>query len=785
MPRPPAYQRFFAELKRRKVFRVAAVYGATAFAVMEAADLVFPRIPLPDWTVTLVVWLAILGFPVVVGMAWVFERTDGEIRVTESASSEEIDAIVAEPATRRWPSGVAALAGVLLLALGAWTAWRVVVPDRPPLDEARLAVFPFGVTGATSLQWLDEGLPTLLSQNLMEPGETETVDPAQVFKVAAPGTGRALPVSEAGARARALGAGRFVVGTVQGAAGRVRIHASLYALRDSVHAIARGEVEGDTTALFDLVDRLTAELLGAGTEFGAASRDLVRSAGRTTGSLPALRAYLEGERHLRNGDIRDAGESFATAVERDSTFALAMYRKAFADLMWYEEESAAEWVHRALRHGEGLSAHEHQALDALDAYLDGRIADAERDYRALADAYPSRLDARVLLTILLAQYDPFRGRPGEEAVRMLREIRDADPGYLCLACLSGQIHLQDEDMAGLWEDQLDIMEAMPDSARNETFEAVARAVYALATGDTAAWNEARAGLLTTEHPDSVAWESVVTAVIYLGRPALADTLLTREFADADDPTDWPLFLDWMRGRWQDAYDRLDDFDDDDLGVLIRARAVDVPLAAAAPDARAAADRVLAYTGPTDDDDDRPELLPHLRLYGAALLRLQAGDPDSALHLADSLAALPAPEGAEPVVRNAIRTIRGEAALRAGDPHGARAQLDSLEWEFPPSVMPASRIIGARPYMLRGEAAWRDGDLDAARRWLEGIRANYHGDYSLVQLRRAQIHEELGDLELARLHYARVLEALEPADPELGPRVEEATRGLQALVGEGR
>jgi len=57
------HQRWFAELKRRRVFRVVAVYGAMAFLVMEVADLVFPAIPLPAWTVSLVVWLAILGFP--------------------------------------------------------------------------------------------------------------------------------------------------------------------------------------------------------------------------------------------------------------------------------------------------------------------------------------------------------------------------------------------------------------------------------------------------------------------------------------------------------------------------------------------------------------------------------------------------------------------------------------------------------------------------------------------------------------------------------------------------
>jgi TolB-like protein len=126
-PRPstPAHRRWFAELKRRRVFRVVAVYGAVSFVVMEVADLVFPAIPLPAWTVSLVVWLAILGFPFAVAFAWIYEVTpDGEVRRTESAAPEEIEAIAGASALRRWTPGVLALTGVALLAIGFYGGWR-------------------------------------------------------------------------------------------------------------------------------------------------------------------------------------------------------------------------------------------------------------------------------------------------------------------------------------------------------------------------------------------------------------------------------------------------------------------------------------------------------------------------------------------------------------------------------------------------------------------------------------------------------------------------------------
>ena len=78
---------FLAELKRRRVVRVAIVYGAVAFTVLQAADLVVPRLQLPDWTVTLMVVLALLGFPIALVLAWAFELTPDGVRRTEPVAA--------------------------------------------------------------------------------------------------------------------------------------------------------------------------------------------------------------------------------------------------------------------------------------------------------------------------------------------------------------------------------------------------------------------------------------------------------------------------------------------------------------------------------------------------------------------------------------------------------------------------------------------------------------------------------------------------------------------------
>jgi len=111
----PVHERWFAELKRRKVFRVIAVYGAASFVVLEAADVIFPAIPLPAWTISLVLYLLLFGFPIAVVLAWAFEVTPDGVRRTVAAASGEIDSIVAAPAGTRWLPGVLALVGIGLL----------------------------------------------------------------------------------------------------------------------------------------------------------------------------------------------------------------------------------------------------------------------------------------------------------------------------------------------------------------------------------------------------------------------------------------------------------------------------------------------------------------------------------------------------------------------------------------------------------------------------------------------------------------------------------------------
>src|SRR5262247_1351923 len=81
-------KRFFGELKRRNVYKVAIAYAVVAWLLMQIASQIFPFFEIPNWTVRLVVLLLILGFPIALILAWAFELTPEGLKRTETADRE-------------------------------------------------------------------------------------------------------------------------------------------------------------------------------------------------------------------------------------------------------------------------------------------------------------------------------------------------------------------------------------------------------------------------------------------------------------------------------------------------------------------------------------------------------------------------------------------------------------------------------------------------------------------------------------------------------------------------
>ena len=78
---------FFAELKRRNVYKVAVAYAVVAWLLMQIASQIFPFFEIPNWVVRLVILLLVIGFPIALLIAWAFEVTPEGIKRTEAADA--------------------------------------------------------------------------------------------------------------------------------------------------------------------------------------------------------------------------------------------------------------------------------------------------------------------------------------------------------------------------------------------------------------------------------------------------------------------------------------------------------------------------------------------------------------------------------------------------------------------------------------------------------------------------------------------------------------------------
>src|SRR5207247_5857892 len=78
-------RRFFAELKRRNVYKVAIAYGVVAWLLMQIATQVFPFLEIPNWAIRLVIMLIVIGFPIALVITWAFELTPEGLKRTEFA----------------------------------------------------------------------------------------------------------------------------------------------------------------------------------------------------------------------------------------------------------------------------------------------------------------------------------------------------------------------------------------------------------------------------------------------------------------------------------------------------------------------------------------------------------------------------------------------------------------------------------------------------------------------------------------------------------------------------
>lgn len=294
------------QLRQRHVLKVGAVYAVAAVAAVEAADIVFPRLLLPDWSVTLVLAMAIVGFPLALALSWAYEVTPEGIR------RDRGEATAVEPRAAEPPVPVAAPARP---EAAAATAPVPAAPDRP----ASIAVLPFAdLSVAKDQEYLADGLAEEILNSLARLRHLRVAARTSSFAY----KGRQVDIRELG---RQLTVAHVLEGSVRKWGDRVRVTAQLISVDDGYHLWSEtyDRQLDDMFAIQDdiarsIVEKLQVELLEEEREGSIVAEH--------TSDPEAYDLYLKGRHAWYNRyrvGLQTALTYFEQARERDPDFALA------------------------------------------------------------------------------------------------------------------------------------------------------------------------------------------------------------------------------------------------------------------------------------------------------------------------------------------------------------------------------------------------------------------------------------------------------------------------------
>ncbi|TFG66230.1 MAG: adenylyl cyclase, partial [Gemmatimonadales bacterium] len=202
------------------------MYGATAFVLLQAADLLAEGMGLSNGVLRVTTFLVLMGFPVAIVLAWAFESTPEGIKRTEEAAPDELRAIIEAPASTRWPAGVLALVGMTALLAGAWYVGRQSAPAGSaelatgPV-AASIAVLPFvNMSDDASNEYFSDGISEELLNLLAKIPELQVTSRSSAFSY----KGQDVKLADV---ARELNVAHILEGSVRKSDNQVRITAQL------------------------------------------------------------------------------------------------------------------------------------------------------------------------------------------------------------------------------------------------------------------------------------------------------------------------------------------------------------------------------------------------------------------------------------------------------------------------------------------------------------------------------------------------------------------------------
>src|SRR6184192_1672835 len=300
---------FFAELQRRKVYRVAAAYIIAAGFIIQIGSAVFPAWELPNWTLRLVVVLLLAGFPVALILAWAYDVTPQGIQVTAKAPA----------GTHRRRNIITLIAAGL--AVSAVAGFFLFPRASGRNVEKSIAVLPFqSLSDEKENAYFADGMQDDILTNLSKIGDLKVISRMSVMSYRGDGVRNAREIG------KALGVASLLEGSVRRIGNRVRVSVQLINADNDEHIWAE-DYDRDLTDVFalqtDLAQKITSAL-----QAKLSPSEKARIDRRPTQNPDAYLLFVQAHDYATRPDMfRDtslkAEQLFEQATKLDPNFAAA------------------------------------------------------------------------------------------------------------------------------------------------------------------------------------------------------------------------------------------------------------------------------------------------------------------------------------------------------------------------------------------------------------------------------------------------------------------------------
>ncbi len=368
---------FFCELRRRKVYRVAAGYAVIAWLLIQVTATTFPALQFPPWALRAVIVCLLAGFPIVLVLAWAFDVGPHGFEKTPALPASE-DCPPALLPKRRNVYVLAAI-GLFVALLAALLLW----PRSGGRTAKSIAVLPFeNFSDDKENEHFADGMQDDVLTMLAKIGDLKVISRTSVMAY----KGQPHNIKEIG---RALGVGAILEGSVRREGRRVRVNVQLIEAATDHHLWAE-IYERDLTDIFAIQSALSQEIasqLKAKLSAGEKAQIGAKPTENSEAYLLSVQAHeLFSRPDRRHDDVAAAEALYERAIGIDPSFALAHARLSqLESWSYYAIESVparAEKARNAAVEAQRLQpdlAETHLALGLVAYYI-------EHDYRhALAE----------------------------------------------------------------------------------------------------------------------------------------------------------------------------------------------------------------------------------------------------------------------------------------------------------------------------------------------------------------------------------------------------------------